>query len=95
MRNGLLALCAFAVVLAFGAALALNLPGLVAVVLMAIPIFLALLVWVQPTWQAAAQRRREQVFVYVPPEQREYPGQAYRPYEPVPGEAQDQEVWPW
>lgn len=76
IRNGLLALCAFAEALAFGAALALEMPGLIAVIVMAIPIFLALLILFRPTWQT--QHRREQVFMYVPPEQREHPGQMYR-----------------
>lgn len=80
MQRFLCFMCGFAEMMAFGAVLALSLPRVVAVVMLLVPVVLLVLSLVLPSWQRAARERRARVFVYVPSEQRQYPGQVYRPY---------------
>lgn len=82
MQRFLCFLCGFAEMMAIGSAIALNLSRVVAVILLVLPVVLLVLVLAVSARQRAAQERREQVFVYVPLEQREYPGQVTRLYQP-------------
>lgn len=82
MQRFLCFLCGFAEVMAIGAAITLNLSRAMTIVLVALPVVLLALVLMVSAWQRAAQERREQVYIYVPVEQREYPGQMTRLYQP-------------
>lgn len=80
MRGLLCGFCGFAEMMGLGAVLSLPLPGPVVALILLLPVLLLFLVLALPAWQDAARARRAQVYVYVPPEQRRYPGQVTRPY---------------
>ena len=78
MREFLCFMCGVAEMAAIGAILSLGLSQGVAVVLLLIPVVLLVLSLVVPAWARAARARRARVFVYVPFEQRRYPGEVSR-----------------
>ena len=65
MQKFLLFLCGFAIMMAFGAVISLNLPVVVSVLVLGVPIGLLVLVVVLPIRRRLAEVRRSQVFVYV------------------------------
>jgi hypothetical protein len=83
MQRLLCFLCGFAFMAGLGASLSLGFPLLLMVLLLLIPVVLLVLVLALPGWMDAAQARRSQVHVYVPPAERRYPDEVTRPY--VPG----------
>lgn len=95
MQRFLCFLCGFAEVMAIGTAITLNLSRVVTVILVVIPVVLLALVLMVASWQRAAQERREQVYIYVPVDQRDYPGQATRLYQPgaMNGYEPDGRMW--
>jgi hypothetical protein len=64
---------------AFGVSVSLALPLALAAVLLFIPVVLLVLVLRLPGWQEAVEQRKRRVYVYVPPEERRYPGEVTRP----------------
>lgn len=80
MRQFLCFVCGVAEMAALGSSLSLGFPLVVAALLLLIPVVLLVLVLVLPGWLEASRARRARVYVYVPPEQRRYPGQVTRLY---------------
>lgn len=90
--------CGFVEVMAIGVVMTLHLGWLVSAVLLLTPVVLLVLWFAWPAWRRAAQERRTRVYVYVPLEQRMYPGEVTRPYteeDAQVDEQQQQEVWEW
>lgn len=94
MRGFICFMCGVAETAAIGSIVSLGVSPGVAVVLLLIPmVLLALSFWV-PSWVQVVQKRRGQVYVYVPPEQRRYSGEVYRPFvEQGQGLLWDEEEW--
>lgn len=99
-------LCGFAEMAAIGSVISLGLSLVVSVVMLLVPLFLlvwALILSVRSRAARVPRARKSKVYVYVPPEQRRYPGQAFRPYvepgqsyqsyQPQQSSQQYEEVW--
>jgi hypothetical protein len=84
-------LCGFVWMMALGVVVSSRPSGWLAAVLLLTPLLLLVLWFALPAWRQAVEARRARVFVYVPPEERAYPGQTTRPY--IEQECEQREVW--